>query len=187
MQSESNRLIMLKLTLGLYGIMSAISVAWGLFREQPNIWYHPAPLVDLPWFVTMPSGALAGLALGYGISRLCMWMAGRLPWARAMMHEFAGLLGGFRNREILVIASMSAVGEELFFRGVLMPATGLVVSSLAFGLLHVPTSRRMIPWTLQALAMGFFLGLSFLVTGDLTICVVTHFVINARNLKHIQP
>jgi hypothetical protein len=103
------------------------------------------------------------------------------------MEEFRGVLGGFDTREILMIAALSSLGEELFFRGVLLAETNLTISSLAFGLLHVPTSRRMIPWTLQAIAMGFLLGLLYLLSGDLTVCVATHFVINARNLRHIQP
>jgi hypothetical protein len=186
-QSETNRRIMLKLTLGLYGIMAALSVAWGLFRDRPNVWYHPEPLLALPWYVTLPAGAAAGAALGYAVSLLSVWMSHRVRWARELMEEFRGVLGGFDTREILMIAALSSLGEELFFRGVLLAETNLTISSLAFGLLHVPTSRRMIPWTLQAIAMGFLLGLLYLLSGDLTVCVATHFVINARNLRHIQP
>lgn len=184
--SENNRQIMLKLTLGLYSFMAAISLAWGFFRDRPNIWMHSEPWLELPWWATIPAGALLGWGLGWCISWLSIWMVGRARWARELMAEFKSLLGGFDNHEILMIALFSSVGEELFFRGILLPGTGLIISSLAFGLLHVPTSRRMIPWTLQALAMGFLLGFFFVLTGDLTICVVTHFVINARNLKHIQ-
>jgi membrane protease YdiL (CAAX protease family) len=63
---------------------------------------------------------------------------------------------------------------------------GLLLSSLIFGLLHVPANARMVAWTLQALVMGLVLGFLFLATGDLTICVATHFVINYRNLGIVK-
>ena len=130
-----------------------------------------------------------------GVSLLSVWMARRARWARVLMEEFRSLLGGLTSRDILLIASLSSLGEELFFRGVLLPGLGhvlgsqwlgLTASSLIFGLLHVPASRRMIPWTLQAVAMGFVLGFLYLFTGDLTVCVATHFVINQRNLTIVQ-
>jgi hypothetical protein len=193
LHSETNRQLMLKLTVGLYGIMGATSLAWGFFRDRPNIWFHPEPLFDLPWFVTVPVGGLVGAGVGIGVSVLSIWMSRNIRWAHQLMIEFMNLLGGLGVREILIIATLSSVGEELFFRGILLPGTtgifpgsGLVISSLAFGLLHVPTSAKMIPWTLQALLLGFLIGLLFMVTGDLTVCVVLHFTVNFRNLRYIQ-
>jgi membrane protease YdiL (CAAX protease family) len=193
--SLSTRRLKLNATVGLYGLMAAFSVIWGIYRDRPDVWHHPHPLYDVPWPVTLPLGLGAGISLGLGISILSVWLSGRLPWARRLMDEFRSLLGGLAPREILLIASLSSLGEELFFRAILMPGMGhvlgsqwlgLVCSSLIFGLLHVPANRRMIPWTLQALAMGFLLGFLFLFTGDLTICVATHFVINYRNLRIVQ-
>jgi membrane protease YdiL (CAAX protease family) len=191
----TSRRLKLNLTVGLYGLMAAFSVVWGVYRDRPNIWFHPDPLYDLPWTLTLPLGLLAGISLGLGISVLSVRLARRAAWARRLMDDFRSLLGGFSTREILLIASMSAVAEELFFRGILMPGLGhvlgsrwlgLALSSLVFGALHVPSGLRMVPWTLQAIAMGLLLGFLFLWTGDLTICVVTHFVINHRNLGIVQ-
>ena len=120
--------------------------------------------------VTLPLGLGAGVSLGLGISVLSVWLARRAGWARRLMSEFRSLLGGLSPRDILLIAALSSVGEEMFFRGILLPGLGhvlsspwlgLAASSLIFGLLHVPASLRMVPWTLQAVAMGFLLGFLF--------------------------
>lgn len=193
--SLSTRKLKLNVTVGLYGLMAAFSIVWGIYRDRPNIWYHPDPIYDVPWPVTLVLGLGAGISLGLGISLLTVWLARRARWARGLMEEFKSLLGGLSRRDVLLIAALSSLGEELFFRGVLLPGLshvlssqglGLAVSSLIFGILHVPANRRMVPWTLQAVAMGFLLGFLFLLTGDLTMCVVTHFVINHRNLLIVQ-
>ncbi len=193
--SLSTRKLKLNATVGLYGLMAAFSVIWGVYRDRPNVWFHPEPLFEAAWPVTVTLGLGAGVALGLAISLLSVWLARRARWARALMSEFRSLLGGLTARDILLIAALSSVGEELFFRGVLLPGLGhvlgsqwlgLLASSLIFGLLHVPASRRMIPWMLQAMVMGFVLGFLYLFTGDLTVCVATHFVINRRNLTIVQ-
>ncbi len=193
--SLSTTKLKLNVTMGLYGLMAAFSVIWGVYRDRPNVWFHPEPLFDVAWPVTITLGLGAGIALGLGISLLSVWLARRARWARTLMSEFRSLLGGLTGRDILIIASLSSVGEELFFRGVLLPGLGhvlgsqwlgLVASSLIFGLLHVPASRRMIPWMFQAVAMGFVLGFLYLFTGDLTVCVAAHFVVNQRNLTIVQ-
>jgi len=193
--SLSTRRLKLNVSMGLYSLMAAFSVIWGVYRDRPNVWFHPDPLFDVPWPVSVTLGLGAGVALGLGISGLSVWLAGRARWARTLMSEFRSLLGGLTSRDILLIAGLSSIGEELFFRGVLLPGLGhvlgsqwlgLVASSLVFGLLHVPASRRMIPWTILAVAMGFVLGFLYLFTGDLTVCVVCHLVINHRNLTIVQ-
>jgi membrane protease YdiL (CAAX protease family) len=192
--SLSTRRLKLNVTMGLYSLMAAFSVIWGVYTDR-LVWFHPDPLFDVAWPVTASLGLGAGIALGLGISMLSVWMARRARWARTLMDEFRSLLGGLTSRDILLIAGLSSIGEELFFRGVLLPGLGhvlgsqwlgLAASSLVFGLLHVPSSRRMIPWMLQALFIGFVLGFLYLFTGDLTVCVATHLVINQRNLTIVQ-
>jgi membrane protease YdiL (CAAX protease family) len=82
------------------------------------------------------------------------------------------------------------VGEELLFRGAMLPAlrahygavAAVAITSVAFGLLHVPWSRRMLPWTLMATAMGVVFALLYLVTGEVLAPVMAHAVVNYENL-----
>jgi len=190
-----SRRLRMNVTAGLYGLMAAFSLAWGFYTDRPDIWFHPDPLYDLPWPVTIPLGLGAGVSLGLGVSALTAWLARRSAWARGLVEEFRTLLGDLSTREILLVSALSSVAEELFFRGILLPgfsnvlsdrSLGLALSSLAFGVLHVPANRRMVTWTFQAILMGFALGFLFLFTGDLTVCVAAHFVVNHRNLSFVK-
>jgi hypothetical protein len=87
--------------------------------------------------------------------------------------------------EIIVLAVASSVGEEMFFRGALLPVVGLVGSSLVFTLLHIGPKARHLPWTLSSFGAGLLFGALFLWTGDLTGCVLAHFLVNFLNLRHV--
>jgi membrane protease YdiL (CAAX protease family) len=117
-----------------------------------------------------------------GASRLCLR---HFEWARALDHEFRSLLNPLSNREVLVLAGASSIGEEMFFRGALIPAVGLLGSSVIFALLHVGPKARYLPWTVTTFLAGLVFGKLFLWTGDLTGAVLAHFTVNYLNLRHI--
>jgi len=78
------------------------------------------------------------------------------------------------------------VGEEVFFRGALMPWIGLVPQAILFGLLHIGPSKRFLPWTAWALLMGLVFGGLVELTGDLGGAIACHFTINFMNLHFIR-
>lgn len=134
-----------------------------------------------------------GLGLGTGAVMLLFWRwaVHALEWARQLRRDLRELLGVLLPDEIVVLAVTSALGEELFFRGALLPALGrggLFTSSLVFALLHLgPLSRfpRMVPWTLSALVTGLCFGALFVATGNLCAPVLAHFLVNLVNLKMV--
>jgi membrane protease YdiL (CAAX protease family) len=159
--------------------MGAVALAWGTLRGHPNVWHLPG---DDP---AIFSGLFSGLAAGLGIvfaSRMALY---RFEWARALHRELRHLLFPLTESEILVLAAASSVGEEMFFRGALVPSLGLFWSSTVFALLHIGPKRRYLPWTLSSFGAGWLFGLMFLWTGDLTGPVVAHFLVNFLNLKHV--
>ena len=83
------------------------------------------------------------------------------------------------------LAAASALGEEILFRGAMLDAWGLWVSSLVFALLHIPPKRSLWPWTVSALLLGLGFGVVTLATGNLGAAVAAHFVINLQNLRYI--
>ena len=84
-----------------------------------------------------------------------------------------------------MLAAASSVGEEMFFRGALLPAIGLVGSSAIFALLHIGPKARHLPWTASSFAVGLLFGAMFQWTGDLTGPVIAHFLVNFLNLRHV--
>ncbi|MEL6468535.1 MAG: CPBP family intramembrane glutamic endopeptidase [Cyanobacteria bacterium J06623_4] len=80
------------------------------------------------------------------------------------------------------IGLLPGMSEELLFRGTMLPAiglnlTGLVISSLCFGILHMSGPRQW-PYAIWATAIGFVLGSSALLTGNLLVPIVAHVVTN---------
>jgi uncharacterized protein len=171
-----------------YGFLAAAAVIWGVLRDNPDIFHHPDALVDppMPWTVGILLGGAAGVAFGLGISRITRFTVYRFRWARALHIEFRGLFGPLRDVEVLAFATLSAVAEEMFFRGALQPAVGLIGSSLIFGALHTAPSRKFIPWPFQAVAMGFAFGGLFWLSGNLAAPMLAHFTINYQNLYFIN-
>lgn len=168
------------LVMVLYLGFGAAALAWGGLRGQPNIWQlpnHGEPLV----LAGIAMGILLGLAIVFA-SRLALY---RFDWARALHREFRGLLNPMSDVEIVVLAGASSVGEEMFFRGALMPAIGLLGSSAVFALLHIGPKARHLPWTISSFVAGLMFGAVFLWTGDLTGPVLAHFLVNFLNLRHV--
>lgn len=72
--------------------------------------------------------------------------------------------------EIAILAVLSGVSEELFFRGILQPEIGIVAASICFGLLH-PVNLSYVLW---ATVVGFGFGLLFETTGSLIPSMICH-------------
>jgi uncharacterized protein len=106
-----------------------------------------------------------------------------LPVVREISEELAPvLLSGSSTWGLISVSVLSAVGEELLFRGVLQPLVGVVFSSVLFGLLHVGPDRRYLLWTVWAVAVGFLFAGLYVWTGGLLAPVVAHAAHNAATL-----
>lgn len=79
--------------------------------------------------------------------------------------------------DILLIAASSGICEEIFFRGVLQHAVGLLPASIMFGLVHCP-SRAVLPYGFWTFIAGLFLGWLYLWTGSLWAPILAHAVSN---------
>ena len=71
------------------------------------------------------------------------------------------------------VCSASGFCEEIFFRGLLLPKIGIILSSLAFGLLHLP-GRRFWIYALWASLSGALFGFLFLTFNSLWIPITAH-------------
>lgn len=153
-------------------------------------WAWSLPIYGLFTLPDMAVDSIAidiGIGVGSGLAVVVLWRlcAQGFAWAQQMESEFRAVLGPLTSSEILALAFMSAFVEELFFRGFLQPQIGLEWAAIAFGLVHLPYRRQLIPWTLSAVAMGFAFGWMYEARGLLLAPFLAHFVINYFNLHTI--
>lgn len=169
------------LALAVYGAMTLAAgvVAWArgasLVRVAPSL---PA-LGSLE--ASLGLGTLVALVT-IGGTRV---LVHRSRWGRELRDELRALLSDASLGDTFWLALVSGVGEELLFRGALVPWWGLLASSLAFGILHLGPSRRFLGWTLWASALGGLLGEIFLCTGHIEGAILAHVTINAVNLRFV--
>jgi len=156
-----------------YAPLAVFSYAILLYRHGWDMFY-PGP----GWFAY----SLAAVGISLAVVMASRVAGERFSWAREMEHEFMQVLGPLTAFEVAVLAGLSGLAEEAFFRGVVQPWLGLVFTSIFFGAVHLPYSPKLLPWTLFALAMGIVLGLLYDWSGSLIPPMVAHSLINGINL-----
>jgi uncharacterized protein len=87
--------------------------------------------------------------------------------------------------DIFLLAAASGLCEEVFFRGVLQPATGILQASVIFGLVHCP-SFTMLPYAFWTFLAGLFLGWLYLLTNNLWTPILAHAVSNFIMLVYFK-
>ncbi|WNF21550.1 CPBP family intramembrane glutamic endopeptidase [Mesobacillus jeotgali] len=86
----------------------------------------------------------------------------------------------FKNRsvvQIMLIAAMVAISEEILFRGVIQTNTGLILSSIIFAVVHY---RYLFNWFLftNIILLSFLIGYIYMVTNNLLVTIMMHFFID---------
>ncbi len=133
------------------------------------------------WWIDLGAGVAIGAAL------LALWWALRhwLAAARSLEDELAALLAPLSVAEAVSLAVISAVAEELFFRGALQGAIGFLPAAVLFALMHAGPGRGFRIWTLFALAGGLALGALVALRGPLGGAIVAHLMVNGVNLVRL--
>jgi hypothetical protein len=170
----------LTLAVAFYGLLfaAALLVAWA--AGLPLLFASPEAAqegMDPP--VDVAAGALFGGAV---IALSGVWTR-RTASGERLARALAAVLGRRSGGECLLLAALSGVAEEAFFRGALQPLLGLCAASAVFALAHLAPRRDLWPWTFFALAAGLGLGLLFEWSGNLVAPVVAHVLVNAVNLR----
>lgn len=156
----------------------AAAFGFGLLLETP-----PTGLLRFEW-----SGLIAGAAATAPLVFLLEWFmrTGHPPLARfreSQIGFFAGIGFKFTPMRIAVLALGAGITEELLFRGVFqtwaagqMPAfLAVLLPNVLFGALHWRTTL----YALIAGLVGVYLGVLFLVTGNLLAPIVAHALYDA--------
>ena len=84
--------------------------------------------------------------------------------------------------EVVVVACLAGLSEEIFFRGVLQDEIGIGLASLAFGLLHALS----VAYVLWATVVGVYLGWLTQWSGNLWLAIVAHSVVDFVGLWYLR-
>jgi membrane protease YdiL (CAAX protease family) len=169
------------LVIGLYAAMGIVAFLIAAGRGDPDLYR----LGGHPQAWQLGAAPAIGAVLGLGVVGLTRVATKRFRWARDLHTSFHDLLGPLTGREIVILALASSVGEELLFRGALLPWVGVWVQATVFALLHIGPGKRFLPWTASALVLGLAFGYLAQWTGNLGGPIAAHFAINFLNLRFI--
>ncbi|UCE84642.1 MAG: CPBP family intramembrane metalloprotease [Deltaproteobacteria bacterium] len=163
-----------------YAALGGAAVLWRTVWGGESLLYVSEVAAErgIDWLPDLAAGLLAA-----GLVVLVSWeVTRRTRSGAALARALARAIGPVPLPHCLVLALLSGVAEEAFFRGALQPRTGLLAASLLFGLAHFVPRREFLPWTAFSVVVGVLLGVLFEQTGNLLAPVVTHIGVNAVNL-----
>jgi membrane protease YdiL (CAAX protease family) len=170
--------------LGAYAVVAGGSASLALTLGRD-------PLAGDAWLGTSGSAAVllslgGGICIGAATVAATRVVVKRAAWARALHAALRPAVHGADDGWLLAIAVASAAAEELLFRGLLVPVVGVVLSSLAFGVLHQIRGQARWGWMAWATVMGLLFGTLFAATGSLAGPVAAHAIVNAANLRFLR-
>ena len=162
-----------------YLLLASLGILW-IGMRPPGL--HLALLIDShTWWID----AAVGLAAG-GLLLLAWSLAGRwLPGAQELERKLAASLADLDPSDVVGLAVLSGIAEELFFRAAVQGAWGLIPATLLFGALHTGPGKVFRLWTLFAAIAGLALGLLMIWRGNLLAPILAHFLVNAVNLRRL--
>ena len=128
----------------------------------------------------------AGLTFGALLVLMTRVSVHYFEWARQLHRALRPFCHGLSLPAVVLLALLSACGEELLFRGLLQPLMGLVPQAVVFGLLHyLPGPSRWV-WVGWATAVGVALGGLFAASGSLLGPIAAHALVNGLNLAFLR-
>jgi membrane protease YdiL (CAAX protease family) len=104
---------------------------------------------------------------------LASWLFGAAYHKR--FHELSDVFRRQSYSAMVAGAMIAGIGEELIFRGLGTSAWYLFGAAVVFGLLH-HIRRSLWPFTLWSILEGCLFGLALILTGELAVTMVAHFL-----------
>jgi membrane protease YdiL (CAAX protease family) len=176
---ESVRPRLYSLAWAFYLLLALAGVAWVGWRGDLDWRLFLAPE---RWWRDVAAGLVGGGAL------LGLWALARrgLASARRVEDYIATVMGEIGSDEVIALAVISSVAEEIFFRAGVQGSWGWLWASVLFAVLHTGPGPAFRVWTLFALVGGGTFGALTLWSGNLTAAIVAHGVVNGWNLRAIR-
>ena len=184
--------ILLLIIVGLHCLYFGESIAslWFKSGDASLSWFGDstfslAQLLNIP-LRPFEEDVILGILLGLVVVQLSRVLSQYTQWAKKLDEDFAAYFVHSSSLELTGMAIMSALAEEVIFRGWLQAYLGWILTSILFGILHIPPKKEHWPWTLSALLMGFVLGALFEWRASVTAPFIAHFTINYFNLHALS-
>jgi len=135
-------------------------------------WFGIDPLERLSWGTRgVAWGAAAALPMFLLFAISYRWSFGPFRRIKRLLVETLGPpLAACRWYDLVLLAAVVGISEELLFRGVLQPRFGLLMSNVVFGVAHSISPF----YALVAGVMGLYLGRLFELSGNLLAPIVAH-------------
>lgn len=165
--------------------MSAVALAIGVARGAPNVFVCAAWLRWSDAWSAHATSAASGVAFAAVVILLTRWLVRSRSWAAALHEDLRPVARALGADAVPLVAFASAVGEETLFRGALVPAIGVILSSVVFGAMHQLRGRSRFAWWGFATLVGLALGALFRATGSLVGPLLAHALVNASNLRFL--
>jgi membrane protease YdiL (CAAX protease family) len=163
-------------------------LAWGLSAAfgDGNPWSHASPWIALGEPVRTGASLLLGLALAAILVASTRIAVQRFTFAQRLHSDLRPVAQNLTVPSVVLIAVLSSLGEELFFRGFLAPRIGILAQALIFGMAHQVSGPSRWVWVAWACLVGVCFGFLFLLTGSLAGPIAAHAAVNAYNLIFLR-
>lgn len=165
-------------------ILLTISTLW-IYFDSKNYVLQYLKKFNIKIFACAVIAGIILAYLGYGFYK---WMK-KAKKFQAIVELFEDVLSpafsSLKLRDVVILSMISGFSEEIFFRGLLFTHFGIIVSSLAFGILHMPGFKFWVYAVWAALSGAlfcFFLNLS----GSLWLPVIAHVTNNMIGMFILQ-
>lgn len=163
-------------------VLIAMGVTAIVLLIVAKVWLYFDTVSQLPihW---QPELLLLAVGIGLGITGASSIIYRLWPAYRQSADLYLALvLKPLILMDLIWLGLLPGLSEELLFRGVMLPAfglnyTGLVLSSLCFGILHLSGWEQW-PYAIWVTVVGLVLGYSALETGNLLVPIAAHIVTN---------
>lgn len=147
-----------------------------------QIWQKLGAIAIVSWEIT-PKAILIGLAIAFIIIITSSIIYRIWPAYRQSAQAYLELIiKPLILPDLIWLGLLPGLSEELLFRGVMLPALGfnlfaVTISSILFGVLHLSGIQNW-PYAVWATIVGFILGYSVYITGNLLVPIVAHIFTN---------
>ena len=133
------------------------------------------------WWIDLGLGLVSGLVL------LAIWLLARrkLASAHELEEVLARLLQLVSRPEVIALAVISAVAEEVAFRGALQGAIGWIGAAAIFALLHFGPGAPFRLWSGYALLGGIVFGAIAATRQALLAPILGHLIVNLVQLRRL--
>jgi uncharacterized protein len=156
--------------------LGTLGAIWLFFRPFPY-----TPQFNVWVLLVFSAGLVLGLLGGaYLLERF-------MPSFRYASKMLERIMTSFRITLpfAITLATLSAISEELFFRGAVLPLIGIWGQALLFGLMH-PAPRKAWMYTVYTFIAGVCFGYVTVWTGSLIPGIIAHFIINLQGFLEIR-